>query len=163
MVVKTHIVKTIKQLDRMYNASTTPEATYYSKLAIIELCGWIELSMDNIAEYFANKKLRTQPFKESFAAIKANNFGFEYKKNFRKMLSQTIGLHNMEIIETSINSTGDIDKLHATLNSLKILRNDAAHTFIGATTTYQAPSATLGQLQVVYPILKKIAQQVKCL
>jgi hypothetical protein len=55
--------------------------------------------MDNIAEHFANRKLRTQPFKDSFAALKAGNFGFEYKKNFRRMLSQTVGLHNMEAIE----------------------------------------------------------------
>ena len=163
MVVKTHILRTIKQLDRLYNSSSTSEATYYSKLAIIELCGWIEYSMDNVAEHFANKKLRTQPFKDSFMAIKDNNFGFEYKKNFRKMLSQTIGLHNMERIEVSINATGDITVLSATLDTLKTLRNDAAHTFIGATTTYQAPSVTKSQLDIIYPILKKIGQQVRTL
>lgn len=163
MVVKRHILTTIQQLDRLYNSAPTTEATYYSKLAIIELCGWIEHSMDNIADNFANRYLTTTPFKDIFTNIKSGTYGFEYKKNFRKMLGNTIGLHNMEAIELTLTATGEIAILEATLSTLKTLRNDAAHTFIGATTTYQAPSATKAQLLTVYPILKKIGQEVRAL
>lgn len=161
MVVKKNILTTIKRLDVLYNGAPNPEATYYSKLAIIELCGWIEHSMDNIAEHFAKKKLKTQPFKDSFKALKDHNYGFEYKKNFRKMLIQTIGLHNMEKIEVKLNYTGSITILDSTLDTLKTLRNDAAHTFIGATTTYQAPSVTKSQLETIYPILKEFGKEIK--
>lgn len=163
MMVKQHILSTIKKLDRLYNAAPTTEATYYSKLAIIELCGWIEHSMDNIADNFANRHLTSVPFNDMFNNIKKTTNGFEYKKNFRKMLSNTIGLHNMEAIELTLIATGEIGILEATLTTLKTLRDSAAHTFIGATTTYQAPSVTKSQLLTVYPILKKIGQQVRAL
>ncbi len=163
MVVKKHILNNIQKLDRLYNSAPTTEATYYSKLAIIELCGWIEHSMDNIVDNFANRRLRTTPFRDMFLSIKNGTYGFEYKKNFRKMLSNTIGLHNMESIESSLTTTGEIAILEATLASLKTLRNNAAHTFIDTTTTYQSPSVTKSQLLIIYPILKKIGQQVRTL
>ena len=163
MVVKKHILNNIQKLDRLYNSAPTAEATYYSKLAIIELCGWIEHSMDNIADNFATRHLTSTPFRDMYSSIKNGTYGFEYKKNFRKMLSSTIGLHNMQTIELSLTTTGEIAKLEATLSSLKTLRDNAAHTFIDATTTYQAPSATKSQLLIIYPILKKIGQQVKLL
>jgi hypothetical protein len=163
MVVKRHILLTIERLDRLYNTSGNPEAIYYSKLAIIELCGWIEFCMDNIALNFANRRLITQSFKDIFSSLKDKNYGFGYKQNFRKMLSQTIGLHNMEGIEVSLTTTGELAILIATLDNLITLRNDAAHTFIGATTTYQSPSVTKAQLLAIYPILKKIGHQIRAL
>ncbi|MBS4071949.1 MAG: hypothetical protein KGZ90_11505 [Algoriphagus sp.] len=163
MVVKKHILNNIQKLDRLYNSAPTAEATYYSKLAIIELCGWIEHSMDNIADNFATRHLTSTPFRDMYSSIKKGTYGFEYKKNFRKMLSSTIGLHNMQSIELSLTTTGEIAILEATLSSLKTLRDNAAHTFIDATTTYQAPSATKSQLLIIYPILKKIGQQVRSL
>lgn len=165
MVVKTHILTNIKKLDGLYNSAPTAEATYYSKLAIIELCGWIEFSMDNIAEFFANKHLKTPAFKKDFKSIKNKNFGFEYNHNFKKMLSSTIGLHNMEKLEISVNktTTGGIAILESTLDILKLLRNDAAHNFIGTTTTYQSPSVTKSQLETIYPILKQISKEIRAL
>lgn len=161
MVVKNHILTTIKKLDRLYNSTPVNEATYYSKLAIIELCGWIELSMDNIAENFVNRYVKTAEFKKKFKQTKDKNNGFDYENNFSKMLIQTIGLHNMEKVETIIVSPVELTILKANLESLKKLRNDAAHTFIGTTTTYQAPSVTKSQLESIYPILKKIGIGIK--
>lgn len=163
MVVKKHILNNIKRLNSLYNTSTTVEATYYSKLAIIELCGWIEFTMDNIVEHFANKHLKTKPFKDSFKSIKEKNYGFDYKQNFRKMLSQTVGMHNTEKLETKLNHSGQIAILNATLDSLKTLRNDAAHTYVDATKTYQAPSVTKAQFEQIFPILKDFSKEVKML
>jgi hypothetical protein len=163
MVVKRHILRRIEHLDRLYNRASTTEATYYSKLSIIELCGWIEFCMDNIADNFANRYLTTVQFKDIYSNVKDKTYGFSYKRNFRKMLSQTIGMHNMEAIEISLTATGEISILVAELDNLILLRNDAAHTFIGTTTTYQAPSVTKAQLLKIYPILKKIGQQVGAL
>jgi hypothetical protein len=160
VVVKKHILRTIRRLDDLYDPTST-DATYFSKLAIIELCGWIESTMDNIAGHFAKKKLKTQQYKDIFRGVKENNFGFDYKKNFRKMLIQTIGMHKMERIEQKLNKTGSISILDSTLDTLKSLRNDAAHNHIGVTTVYQAPSVTKSQLEIIYPILKSIGQEIK--
>ena len=151
-------------MDAHYNSAQVTDATYYSKLAIIELCGWIEYSMDYIAEHFANRKLRTQSYRDIFKGYKNTNYGFEYKKNFRKMLYQTVGLSVMEKIETKLERIGGlITVLDTELDNLKTLRNDAAHTYIDATKTYQAPSVTRAQLLRIYPILKKIDQEIKAL
>ena len=77
------------------------------------------------------------------------------------MLIQTIGMHNVEKLEQKVNRTGGITILKSTLDTLKSLRNDAAHTHIGTTTTYQAPSVTKSQLETIYPILKAISQEIK--
>lgn len=163
MVVKQHILVNIKKLDKLYNSAPTAEATYYSKLAIIELCGWIELSMDNIATNFAHRHLTTNDYKNSFRSLISSNYGFDYKRNFRKMLCQTIGMHNMENLELPLIATGEIAILEANLDTLKLLRNDAAHNFIGTTTIYQAPSVTKAQLETIYPILKKIGASIRAL
>ena len=163
MVVKQHILENIKKLDRLYNSASTTEATYYSKLAIIELCGWIEFSMDNIATNFANRHLTSLDYQNSFVALIKSNYGFDYKSNFRKMLCQTIGMHNMQNLELPLIASGEIAILVANLNTLKQLRNDAAHNFIGTTTIYQAPSVTKAQLETIYPILKKIGASIRAL
>ncbi|ASZ11188.1 endoribonuclease [Chitinophaga sp. MD30] len=164
MVVKKYILKTISALDGHYNAASVGDAVYYSKLAIIELCGWIESSMDDIVQHFADRKLKTASYQRIFRKeIKGKNYGFEYETNFRKMMHQTIGLHNMESIEVKLDRSGQIAILLAELNALKLLRNDAAHTHIDATKTYQAPSVTKAQLLRIYPILKEIDREVKAI
>lgn len=157
-VVKKNILFTLKDLERLYNSATTREATYYSKLAIIELCGWIEFTMDKIAEKAC--KARTTPYRDSFRAVVEQNYGFAYKSNFRKMMNQTIGLHNMEKLEMPLQTSGEIAVLEANLASLKRARDNAAHTHLHVTSTYQAPSATIAQLMAIYPILKRLNQRV---
>ena len=161
MVIKKHILNTIGKLDALYNSSASTQATYYSKLAIIELCGWIEYSMDEIAQHFANRKIRSIIYRDIFNGFKNKTYGFDYKSNFRKMLYQTIGLHNMESIELKLERTGQITLLTNELQTLKTLRDHAAHTYIGATTTYQAPSVTKAQLLRIYPILKEISKEIR--
>lgn len=162
-IVKKQIIATLDRLEKLYSAAPTADATFYSKLAVIEGCGWIELSMDYIAEDYAKKQLRlkTQPFQDMFKATVFGNFGFQYKDNFRKMLIATIGLRNMEIVETRVNRTGKIDLLKTQLNNLLLDRNDASHTYIDATKTYPAPSLIKGQILVIYPILKEICKEIQ--
>jgi hypothetical protein len=49
MIIKGYIENTLKELDRLYNKHTSlKKDIYYSKLAVIELCGWIEETCDAI-------------------------------------------------------------------------------------------------------------------
>ncbi len=43
MVTKGYILSNLQQIERLYNESSTSiqKGLFYSKLAIIELCGWI--------------------------------------------------------------------------------------------------------------------------
>lgn len=51
MASKYYIKTNLKSLNHKYNRSKTrADPAYYSKLAIIELCGWIEISIDEMLE-----------------------------------------------------------------------------------------------------------------
>lgn len=164
MIVKTHILNTLNDLDRRFNTSPSNfEATYYSKLAVIEGCGWIELSMDHIVESYFNRKIRTSQFKKVCKTFVKKNYGFQYEDNFKKMLLPTIGVKQVEKLEVKLNKRGLIDILIAELEALKIHRNDASHTYIRATTRYPSPSSVKGQVETIYPILKQIHSEIRSL
>ena len=58
MIGKTNIERNIKQLKTNFNKTNSPKLElFYSKLAIIELCGWIEESMDDIVLRCSNPKI----------------------------------------------------------------------------------------------------------
>lgn len=164
MVVKGYILDTINELDKLYNqASSQKKAIYYSKLALLELCGWIEETMDNIVEMHCNRKL----------SLKANKvflkkecikpvFGFQYDRDFKQMLMSAIGIIELEKIEEELELTGSITVLKTELSNLKKVRNDAAHTFLkGVTRRYDAPSKLKGSFQKIYPVLKKIDDELR--
>ena len=64
MVVKGYITDTIDERDKLYNRATSQKkAMYYSKLALLELDGWLEEKME-IPDAFraAQKEMREQGF-----------------------------------------------------------------------------------------------------
>jgi len=157
MILKKDIKKLLKDLDNYYNATSHPRSTHYSKLAVMELCGWIEESFDKVAERCVKGKVRTLAYQDIMNSIVRKNSGFKYNANFRRMMLQTIGVRRMEQIEISLNSTGEKSVLDSVLNNLITERNRAAHTTTAGTmTTYQAPSVTINQLETIYPIIRKI-------
>ena len=96
---------------------------FYSKLAILELCGWIEESMDDIAKSNANRYLKEKRNVDFIddSIIKLTH-GFDYNNNFRIMLMQLVGIINIEKLEYKLDST----KFHimkSTLGSLKDCRD----------------------------------------
>ncbi|PKH80722.1 hypothetical protein CXF60_08435, partial [Psychrobacter sp. 4Bb] len=101
MIVRKHIEYNLKQLNKLYLETTDyKKQLYYSKLAILELCGWIEESMDNIIQMCANRLLRLQATKTHVQKqVIDRNYGFDYKNHFLKMLSSVIGFMNIERLE----------------------------------------------------------------
>jgi len=167
MIVKNYILSTIEELDSLYNNSRSQKkAIFYSKLALLELCGWIEESMDNIVISYGSRKLKQKSNKDH---IKDNIVswvhGFQYNQHFRPMLMSVIGIKNLEMIEIKLeNKGGQISRLKSFLGNLKSDRNDAAHTFLkGITRTYNAPSRTKGEFLSIYPILKEFDKEIRML
>ncbi|MFW5983481.1 MAG: hypothetical protein ACOCQ4_03185 [bacterium] len=166
MVVKKHIEQTLKELDVKYNnslvSSNPNEATYYSKLALLEYCGWVEETLDDIARRSVKNKLKTNVFRQMMEdGVIGTTYGFQYKKHFRPMLCKSIGIVRLEKLETLLSSTGEKDIIENEFEAVKSTRNDAAHTWIeGVTKSYPAPSQTLGRLKKVYPVLKNIYSEI---
>jgi len=165
MIVKHYIESTIDELEKMYNNSNNQkQLIYYSKLALMELCGWVEGSMDDIVEKYCNRKLRERRNKVyAKKKIIKPNYGFQYDDNFRPMLMEAIGIVAIERVEKKLENNGArITVLKSTLSNLRIPRNDAAHTFIkGTTSIFDTPSVTKNNFNILYPILKEIDAEIR--
>lgn len=152
MIARSYIENNLKQLDRLYDqASTHKKELYYSKLAMLELCGWIEESMDDIVQKCANRVLKIRSNRVHIAKkVIKPTYGFEYERHFKKMLINVVGLMSIEVIETKVDPT-KYARLTSTLGNLKAARDRQAHTHLkGATRTVDAPSVTLRYFLYVY-------------
>lgn len=164
MVAKTYIQKSLKDLERLYNkASSRRNEFFYSKLAILELCGWIEESMDDIVIRCTNRNIRDQSNQKKSRAIIDRTYGFHYDTHFRNILTHIIGLKGVEVVEKKLNIQKFL-RFKSTLGTLKKPRDKQAHThFKGIATTIDAPSATLAKFNSLYEGLKEIDEKLKML
>jgi len=165
MVGKTSILENLKRLETLYNESVTSEkkCLFYSKLAILELCGWIEESMDDIVRKCANRKLKENANQEHIDNTIKLTYGFVYDKHFRKMLIELIGLINVERLEMRIDKA-KFQNMKSTLGLLRSFRDIEAHTHLkGTTRILDAPSATINKFSMVYEGLKEFEEKLKIL
>jgi len=164
MIARSYIKSTLEELDKLYNqASSQKKAIYFSKLALMELCGWIEESLDNIVIMHANRNLK-DPHNKSYCkdSIVKPNYGFEYKKNIRPMLISLIGLIEVEKLESELEKTAQITLLKGYLGNIKDSRNSAAHTHLkGVTRRYNAPSRTIGDFNRISLIIDNIDNELR--
>lgn len=158
MINKGQIEKNLTQIHNSYNKSRRLRQTlYFSKLAILELCGWIEESMDNVIQISAYRRLK-KPDNLTFVEkqIIKRTYSFEYDQHFRNMLIQVIGIINVERLEDNLDRT-KLDMMKSTLATLKECRDKQAHTHLKDTTMIiDAPSVTQSRFQIVYDGLKDI-------
>lgn len=159
MISVTYIQRNIAHLDTKYRSAASPlSSLLYSKLAVIELGGWIETSMDDLI-YRAGKKLKHPVnVKELKDSIVGKTWGFDYKSNFRRMMIQVVGLIAVEKIEKIVDA-GRQAAMVATLGILKTARNDVAHTYVKHphfAAAIPAPSVISGYFAVIHAGLQAI-------
>ena len=165
MVNKAAIVRNLRELDSRYQKrSRDPrDPFYFSKLALMELCGWIELTTDQIVldcarKHFGDAANLTYVEKQ----IIRRTSGFDYGDHFRAMLMRVVGLVKVEELEATFDPT-KFDPMKASLDTLWDQRNRQAHTFIeNVTQTLTAPSAIInGHFLLVYDGLKDVGRCVR--
>jgi len=164
MISKTYTENTLSRLDRMFQTATSQQKEiYYAKLGVLELCGWIESSFDEIVLGYANRCLRNNANKTFVKKqIIKPNYGFEYNKNVRPMLMKILGLVNLEKIEKKLETNGKITQLTSLLENLKDARNKAAHTFTkGTTITYDAPSVSKANFISLYSLIIELDNEIR--
>lgn len=152
MITQSYITSNLEVINRKYLKAASPkEALFWSKLALLELCGWIEESMDDIVMRCAMRHLtENSNRKYTREEIVQRTYGFDYQKNFRFMLIRLLGLVNVERIEAHVNQTSR-DRMRGVLSSLKAQRDSEAHTHLkGMLRTINAPSVTINQFQPLY-------------
>jgi|SRR5579872_3788903 len=152
MISQSYITGNLQAINRSYLAATSQrESLFFSKLAILELCGWIEESMDDVVMRCAMRHLKELGNRAYCRDEFVNKtYGFDYHKNFRFMLIRLLGLVNVENIEARVNQTKR-DRMTAALSSLKAQRNLEAHTHVkGTARSINAPSVTIAQFRPLY-------------
>lgn len=162
MINFTTIENTLVKIEALYNASTDSHLQIlYSKLAILELSGWLEESFDEILHEYLNNKVTTDYITLGKEIIKKNN-GIHWDK-IRLMINNIIGVSNLETIESLLESSlAGISIIKPFLNTLTPNRNIAAHTSILVSRTFDAPSVTIGQFRRIKPILVEIENLISC-
>ena len=157
MVARHFILANLKSLERKYRtAASGKDALFFSKLAILELCGWIEESMDDVIRQCAMRYLKdagNRKYVETMVIKRTYSFDYE---RFRLMMISVVGLINVERVEKKLDPSIK-SKFEAVLASLKTARDAEAHTHIkGVTRVINAPSLTIAQFADVYQGLKLV-------
>jgi len=163
MVIKSYIEKNLRAINRLYNKSSRiQEGLFYSKLAILELCGWIEVSMDDIALRTAKRLIRDANHLHLFEKeVVKKVHGFDYEQHFRRMLIAIIGLKGIEQMERAVDQLLFLPMCGA-LNALKPYRDKHAHEYIkGVTLRLDAPSLTINRFYLVCKGLRDVEKVLK--
>ena len=158
MISQTRIQKTITQMDKLYQSNIGAiEGLYFAKLAILEVCGWIEESMDSIVLSYANRRLTNiRNINYTRDVIVEKTTSFNYDRHFRLMLMRVIGIILLEKLEMSFD-IAKLSRMKGSLGILKTRRDQHAHTHIkGRTVHIDAPSVTARHFQNVYDGLTHI-------
>jgi hypothetical protein len=146
VVNKAAIARNLRELNSRFNRkSRNPrDPLYFSKLALLELCGWIELTMDQIVRDCARKRLTDAAnLKHVEENVIERTHNFAYAANFRPMLIQVVGLVNVEDLERRYDPA-KFDLMESSLDTLRQQRNREAHTYVsGVTPTVDAPSVII--------------------
>ncbi|MFA6304929.1 MAG: endoribonuclease [Patescibacteria group bacterium] len=158
MIAESQITKELKKLDRLYSKSIVKgDQKIYSKMAIIECCGWVEQTMDKLTLFI--KRTIKKDFNRKYLEEKVeknNSFSYEH---FRQILIYAYGIRLLEKIEESIDN---IEEFKSTLRTLKKMRDNCAHTYIhGIQQTFNAPSVIISHYIIVLKYLKFYEIQIK--
>lgn len=164
MVQDAGIRAELKELNRLFNNFPSNTNTlFFSKLAIIELCGWTEICMDEIVLTCARQHLKPDIYPRFENDIVKRTYGFNYEDDFRRMLIHLIGLVKMEQIESNLDQQS-FQRFKSELGSLKQIRDkEVAHTYIaaGVTLNIDAPSKTIKRFEILREGLQEIESNIK--
>lgn len=164
MVDYNGIENTLKRLDMEYNAqmSDPQMPILFSKLAVLELCGWIEESFDELLLEYINTHIFDTNCKRIIKKIIHDNYGFQYEKHLFKICSAVVGVNNWENIIDQL-SLSDFSIFQTILNNYSQGRNRAAHTHtpIGTTKSYDAPSLVLSNFRKIKKSVNVIENEIK--
>jgi hypothetical protein len=105
MISNLTILKNLKRVDKLYSAARSPiETLLYAKIGIIELCGWVEETMDAIVIDLSQRSLTSQAHRDYIEKqIVKKTYGFAYEAHFRKMLMGVVGLKGVQDMEARVN------------------------------------------------------------
>lgn len=157
----TAIDDTLRQLNTWFNEPSegNDRAKLLSKLAVLELCGWIEGEFDRLALGIDSALLQDPDWVNGFVIDKTN--GFTYLDHWRPMLTRLVGEVIARRVERGMEAThpGDLDYLKSLLGTLWKMRCAYAHADmtanVAAQQNFQAPSWAQNQYRILRKLITK--------
>lgn len=167
VINKKQIQNNLLQLDSYYrkassskNPSDNRKVLYYAKLAIIELCGWTEESMDDIVLTCAKRCLTDTKNITDIEEVVSRTWGFDYSSDFRNMLIQVMGIVNVERLERNIDQI-QLQRMRTEFGHLKPDRNVHSHTHLKRMPRIDSTAVTIGRFRNIYVCLKDFERCVR--
>ncbi len=166
MIHTGRIERTLIFLDREYGKNLSSydkeRPIIISKLALLEYCGGIEESFDEIARNCVRKKLKTSESRRLLEKKIQDTHGFTYKNCLQPLLAYSLGTIKLLDIEKKLKRNGNLIKLSTELGNLNSMRREAAHTYTtGRTSTFPSPSVVISSFRTTEPIIREIWQLVR--
>lgn len=162
MVAKYQIEQTLERLNKSFDDTrSVVEQRYFSKLALIELCAWIEEEVDKMFFKASKSRLRGTDFELKFKRYIDHVHGFHYEDHISKIMIQLVGYSGFLEIERRIDSTSLV-KLKSVLGTLKSKRNPLAHTQLTGQTPHLLGFSVLKNHQrIIYSALVQVESALK--
>lgn len=155
------VAATLQELDAWFKepATSNDRTKLLSKLAILELCGWLEVEFDRLIRLVEVGRLNDSDWVEK-SVIDTTN-GFSYNKHWRPMLCKVVGEIFARRVEQAMEAAHptELDQLKSLLGQLWKDRCSFAHadmsTNVAAQQTFNAPSWTISQHTKLKEILSR--------
>ena len=155
---------TLRQLDTWYNEPSQggDRPKLLSKLAVLELCGWLEGEFDRLILVAQANRLNDLDWVR--ANLVSRTSGFTYGDHFRPMLAKLIGEVFARKIEARMEADfpGELERMRALLGVLWKARCDFAHSDVAANVAAQqvfnAPSWSINQHRVITRLIAHYEQ-----
>lgn len=134
-------------------------AAMFSKLAILEVGGWIEQTVDSMLYYYVNATVSNKQIQKTVKEQVIDTvYGFRYASDLKPLLMKVLGAEKFHCIEERLRRKGMDQILLNCIATLNKGRNAAAHTYWHSSVQqkFDAPSATCKLFNDMLPIVIEI-------
>jgi hypothetical protein len=153
MSVKKDLIFILTDLQKLYddemnNNPSSNRPIYYSKLALLELSGWIEKCWDELLLNFMKNRLTEQGQIKEKVNLLNGIHGYNYDK-YRNFIITLIGLIRYNDLKLKLENKNILPNLTSKMYKLNQDRGEMAHTAIaipGKVFNYSAPSTFIRDL-----------------
>ena len=99
VIDKTQIEATLDRLEILARSSGPKDTPFFSKMAILELAGWVEETIDAFVKSLTIPRLRDEKVRDRFKEVVKQVHDFTYENHFWRLLGMAIGVVNLERAE----------------------------------------------------------------
>lgn len=164
MIAKTEIESTLKRLQNQYAATdaSAKQRHLVSKLAILELSGWAEQSIEKMVLQDFNRRTRySSAYKKQHSKRVKRNHGIETEAHFETLIMATIGYAGLGQLEKKCNQS-KFKNLTAAMTNLHWSRCKLAHDYFRYSVGgIDAPSKTINTFKKIYEGLLDVQVNLK--